>query len=972
MVNFFCDYAAKVQLGIMANAHLVLADKLGMWHPDCIELGHYVAAETDEPKKGYSVADFPPRFYPKEYPDFMCKDDKSTYKSVSVLGIMFRQCFPVLEALMESDRVQIPVLWYGTGGGQIEKFYSQYVTQLRRILEIFELDTEADLFSGIPFKSSVSMYKNEEQLRVVVQQHGHEFWSRWTGIYRDWTSTLDPDSKNGAVSDWYNFPRKIKRSYPAYSFSWLAISDLDLAEMPDISLEEKVTRSLAMWVKANKIDWISDLSRRSDVAQTMTQSLGNMTVQLYGSSLLGFTEDKSDINLCVSPTNNGKTAIMFEGFTLELLFQDGERTADLISERLDRHPSMWICLRALTQWARAASILKSRDTPGIMPLVCFVWIYIFYLEREGEEDQERRQEMLAPPNNTSRWTKWLTIPRTERWGSDLLSFLSFLGDVESAPWIAARVDLVSGEPLIKEDLIPELAMKALIAVTQLSLHQGRIEKLFETSKMRLFKIGYCNTSNNPQLLEQYLRHIRQMSDAHKELKLEFSESTGKLFLQVYGNPKLFASVERCLRTMFWQLRTLRLRQPTAYHVCGSTFMLLENGAGVNTRVQFIAHKGQGNYEHMNSIRRRIQPVVDEPNPLWKLAGKIRFLDIIAEQLDKHSTFEGNHSEIQNRFFGELRCTIRTGSNYLVNVPGIFDNTFDTVNLGNIEDVIQNHDEAFINEEEENIKTIDGIQKLYNPEMKVLKKQRVETSPAVMLVQLSQIAMSGAANRCFSLPDESKSRIRTSFFPSWRYSVEASEQFAQMHGFCETNEPPLKIDLYHTVSLVWRGRELVLRLDSKGRLDTLRYRTTRWLSASIIGNSDDVRIYVESLAVVEKESPLNAVIALYKDTSVLTSTDAELPENPLIQDIFEWDWVIRSMRRVRNVKTFKNDLGAYITLNEVSGGVFNMDSQIFGPSPNVVEFELMQPVEKMDPEDTYDYAITLFDHMASLTPVPDTI
>lgn len=973
MVNFFCDYASKWQLGILGNAHLVLADKLGLKHPDCIELAHYVVAETDEPKKGYSVSGFPPRFYPKKYPDFMCKDDKTTYKSTSVLGIMFRQCFPVLETLIESDRVQIPIIWYGIGGGQIEKFYSEYVTQLRRILEVFELDTEADLFSGIPFKSSVSKHKHEEQLRVVVQQHGQDFWSRWKGIYRDWVSSLDPDSKSDAVSDWYNFPRKINKSYPAYSFSWLAIGDLDLAGSSDIPLEEKITQSLAMWVRANKIDWISDLSRRSEVAQVMGRSF-QKTYQLYGSSLFGFAEDKSDINLCFSFMNGDQKPntleIKVEGFTLAILLQRGERMADLIPEKLDCHPSMWICLKALTQWARAVSIVKSRGDPGIMPLVCFVWIYIFYLER-GDEDHEQRQDAPAPSNNISRWTKWLTIPRTKGWGADVLHFLSFLGDVENAPWIAAQVDPVSREPLIKEDLIPELATKALVAVTQLSLHEGHIEKLFETSKVRLFVIGYCKSSNNLLLQEQYLRHIRQMCDPHNELELKFLERTGKLFLQVSGNPKLFASVERCLRSMFWQLRALRLQSPTAYHVCGSTFILLENGAGQNTRVRFVTHKGQGNYQHINSIRRRIQPIVDEPNPLWKLEGKTRFMDIITEQLYKHSAFVENHREIQNRFFGELLFTIRTGSNYLVNVPGMIDNTFDTINLGNVEDIIQNHEEAFINEEEENIETLDRIQKLYNPELKVLKKRQVETSPAIKLVQLSQIAMRGATNRCFSLPDDSKSRIRTSFFPSWRYSVEAAEKFAQMHGFQETSEPPFKIDLYHTISLMWQGRELVLRLNSKGCLNTLRYRTTRWVSASIIGNNEDVRIYVESLAEVEKESPLIAVIAVYKENSVLTSMDSKLTENPLIEGIFEWDWIIHSMRRIQNVKTFKNDHGAYITLNKVSGGVFDPDSHLFGPCPNVFEFELMQPMEKIYSESIYDLGIALYDYMATL-PLLDTI
>lgn len=1000
MVNFFCDYVAKSRLGAIANAHLVLSDKLGMNHKDCVELGQYVAAETDAPRKGLTVADLPQKFVPKQFPDFMRKGDKVSYRSESVLGTMYRQCFPILEALMEREVEDIPGVWHISGTGQVEYFYSEYVTQLRHILQNFQLDTEADLFSGEPLwrKTYMSKYKQEQQLRTVVREHGRHFWSRWTNVYRDWTLSLDPSLKARAISDWYNFPKKTKKSPPAFSFSWLAFCDLDFMESVHIPLEEKLTQSLVMWVQANKIYWIDDLTRRSNAALRAGQILSGLNCQLYGSSLFGFNEDESDIDLCVGVEDSDlKAAVMnikivdpearqlmkpnrrveftLDKFAFEAtIFRDGVVKSNLVTDRFDSHPSMWICLRVLTQWARAVRILKSRGSRGLMPLVAFVWLYVFYQERRAEIAPEPQRE--PSPHNISRWARWLMIPPTGHWGTHVLDFLHFLSDDTSVQWIAARMDPVSREPLLQEGLVPELATQARVALFILAVYDGCIEKLFElSSKRRLFKIDYRMSSDNAQVREQYIQQISEMSDPNHELKLEFVKKNETLFLEVSGDPKMFESVERSLRVMLSRMRSIKLLTRRAHHVHGSTFLLLEHSVGRNTRIQFRVYEGDYNYQHMGTVRRRIQALVDCPNPLWKSQGKTRFVEVTTNQLEKYVASKGKHSEIQNRFFGDLYCSIRTGRHYLFNVPSDIDNTFDTVTLGDVETAIRHQEEAFIMEEEENIQKIDLMKEAIDKDkdLKQLEKQKAESSgtlPVIELTSLREVAMRGAINRCFALSNTSQARIRNSFFPHWRYSLESAYAFTEAHGFRETHESPFKFGMYHTISLVWKGRELLLRLDERGHHDNLRYRSTRWVSTTIKahGHNDDVRIYVESRQLVEEACPLHAVAAIYKERSVLTSMDTEeIPDKPLVPDIFECDWGVRSMRRVRNIKAFKNKDGAVITLNAISGGSFDLDSHRFERSPHYVEMELMQPVEGMDSGVIFDIGIALYDYMATLFP-----
>lgn len=1000
MVNFFCDYVAKSRLGAIANAHLVLADKQGMRHKDCVELGQYVAAETDAPRKGLTVADLPQKFVPKQFPDFMRKDDKVSYRSESVLGIMYRQCFPILEALMEREVEEIPGAWHITGTSQVEYFYAEYVTQLRHILQSFQLDTEADLFSGEPLwrKTYMSKYKQEQQLRTVVREHGQHFWNRWTDVYQEWTLSLNSSVKARAIQYWYHFPKKCKKSPPAFSFSWLTFCDLELMESADIPLEEKLTQSLVAWVQANKIDWINDLTRRSNVALRAGQILSGLDCRLYGSSLFGFNEDASDIDLCVGEEDsdlevilkiikradpaarqyskpNRRVEFTLDKFAFEAtLFRDGVVKSNLVTDRFDCHPSLWICLRVLTQWARAVRILKSRGSRGLMPLVAFVWLYIFHLERH--ERQAPASQQKPGPHTISRWSRWLMVPLTALWGKPVLDFLRFLGDDTSVQWIAAQVDPVSGDPLLHKDLIPELATQAQVALFILAMHEGCIEKLFElSSKRRLFKIDYRLSSDNPQVREQYIRQISEMSDPNKELQMEFVKKSDTLYLEVSGDPKMFESVERSLRVMFSRMRSVKLLMRRAHHASGSTFLLLERGAGRNTRIQFRAYNGEYNYQHMGTVHRRIQALLDYPNPMWKSQGKARFLEITANQLEKYLASKGKHSEIQNRFFGDLYCTIRTGRHYLFNVPSEIDNTFDTVTVGDVETAIRHQEEVFVQEEDENIEKIDRMKEAIEKdnEAKQLEKQKADTSqptPVIELTSLRQVAMKGAINRCFALSNTSQTRIRNSFYPSWRYSLESAYAFAEEHGFRETDERPFKFGMYHTVSLIWKGRELLLRLDERGHLDNLRYRSTRWVSTTIKAHNDndDVRIYMESRQLVEETCPLHAVVAIYKERSVLTSMDTdEIPDKPLVPDIFECDWGIRSMRRVRNVKAFTNQDGAVITLNAISGGSFDLDNYRFERSPHYVEMELMQPVEGMDSAAIFDIGMALYDYMATLFP-----
>jgi hypothetical protein len=89
--EFFVDYMVNDNLGQISNAHVVFSDSepLKARSHKCIELARLFSVAVDFPKTGVPAI-IPSYLRPKDYPDFMEKEDKVTYKSQCVIGTLFR------------------------------------------------------------------------------------------------------------------------------------------------------------------------------------------------------------------------------------------------------------------------------------------------------------------------------------------------------------------------------------------------------------------------------------------------------------------------------------------------------------------------------------------------------------------------------------------------------------------------------------------------------------------------------------------------------------------------------------------------------------------------------------------------------------------------------------------------------------------------------------------------------------------
>ncbi|CAO3579322.1 unnamed protein product [Absidia cylindrospora] len=154
--DFFVDYIKSDNLGQIANTHLATADQSenGAMDANCLSLARLHSMAVDFPKTG-NPATMEKNLRIDRYPDFMCKEDKPSYVSKKVLGLMFKRINKTDYDEYESTLVDDPIYDTRLRVPGMERF----IASARQSLEKYNLDlialmnqygvkTEAEIISG--------------------------------------------------------------------------------------------------------------------------------------------------------------------------------------------------------------------------------------------------------------------------------------------------------------------------------------------------------------------------------------------------------------------------------------------------------------------------------------------------------------------------------------------------------------------------------------------------------------------------------------------------------------------------------------------------------------------------------------------------------------------------------------------------------------------------------------------------------
>ncbi|KAG5051207.1 hypothetical protein JHK87_003405 [Glycine soja] len=172
--EYFANYIVNDSLGIIANAHTVFADKehLKAMSDQCVKLARLFSTAVDFPKTGVPAV-IPPELHVKEYPDFMEKPDKPTYKSHNVIGKLFREVKEISTSagsitsftkLVARDSYDHEMEVDGFMDYVDDAFYhkTNYDYKLGNLMDYYGIKTEAEILGGNIMKMSKSFNKRRD------------------------------------------------------------------------------------------------------------------------------------------------------------------------------------------------------------------------------------------------------------------------------------------------------------------------------------------------------------------------------------------------------------------------------------------------------------------------------------------------------------------------------------------------------------------------------------------------------------------------------------------------------------------------------------------------------------------------------------------------------------------------------------------------------------------------------------------
>ncbi|GLJ42124.1 hypothetical protein SUGI_0872250 [Cryptomeria japonica] len=184
VIEFFVQHMVNDSLGVICNAHVVLADlsDCGALDEDCLKLAELAAMAVDFPKTG-KVAVMPQYLKPKQYPDFMDKEVWVSYKSEKILGKLYRKvkdmfgeeiekqkCFAEMETLPYDNDLEVNGFEeYIEEAWECKCSYDQ---QLQALLGQFSVKKEGEVVTGNI--SSLSKYSSRRQGEIKERlQHAY-------------------------------------------------------------------------------------------------------------------------------------------------------------------------------------------------------------------------------------------------------------------------------------------------------------------------------------------------------------------------------------------------------------------------------------------------------------------------------------------------------------------------------------------------------------------------------------------------------------------------------------------------------------------------------------------------------------------------------------------------------------------------------------------------------------------------------
>lgn len=174
--QFFVDYMINDTLGAISNAHLILADREPekALSPKCLRLSSLHSMAVDFAKTG-APAEMPRILKPREYPDFMERWDRPTYKSQGPLGKLYRitvaSTIPKSEITWSEEAAraaydrELEVPGFEAFIDAAKRFKDMYIDKMSTLWTFYGASSEDEILTGN--LKSKSMYLQKDNRRYT-------------------------------------------------------------------------------------------------------------------------------------------------------------------------------------------------------------------------------------------------------------------------------------------------------------------------------------------------------------------------------------------------------------------------------------------------------------------------------------------------------------------------------------------------------------------------------------------------------------------------------------------------------------------------------------------------------------------------------------------------------------------------------------------------------------------------------------
>ncbi|KAL6726949.1 hypothetical protein Aduo_008872 [Ancylostoma duodenale] len=261
MVDFFLKYLRQDSIGRMSNAHLILADRKGLFDDVCNGIARKCAIAVDFPKSGEPAEPLTVHEQSDIVPDYMFSVIKPMYRSPRLNGQLYRKAKKVEEVLdmaelttsifeNDVDPVLCPPGFDPFDGdevkrAQVRRTRDEYSAKMQQLLDEYGVSDEASIVSGhiVSLKRLATMERDDYsfyhtdrivELRYtrIYHQYRAYFFEEFGGeaaVYQ-----RDPSGKASLRSDenmemralqWYKVcyaeDSRFRPSSPSMSFPWV-------------------------------------------------------------------------------------------------------------------------------------------------------------------------------------------------------------------------------------------------------------------------------------------------------------------------------------------------------------------------------------------------------------------------------------------------------------------------------------------------------------------------------------------------------------------------------------------------------------------------------------------------------------------------------------------------------------------------------------------------------------------------------